>query len=144
MNRRTRRGAAVGAVAGVTWMAVEPLLQRGFRSPYSDPGIVCGIVARGRARLAAEVVTQAVGGAIFGAAFVRFGGRGAGRAVTAALVENAVLWPGVGILQRYHPDVRDGRWPRPLTDPRAIGVSFAGHAIFGVLLGLLLDPPHRP
>jgi hypothetical protein len=37
--------------------------------------------------------------------------------------------------------VQSGRWPEPFADPGAIQVSFAGHAIFGVLLGAMLDPP---
>jgi hypothetical protein len=135
---RTLRGAIVGAVAGIAWKAVEPLLQREFRSPYSDAGIGSRFVSPS---VAAEFATQALGGATFGAVFARLGGRGINQAVTAALVENTVLWPLVAVIQRYHPDVRAGRWPKPFADPGAIQVSFAGHAIFGVLLGALLDPP---
>jgi hypothetical protein len=137
MNR-TLRGALVGSAAGIVWKAVEPLLQREFRSPYSDAGLASRFLSQ---RASAAYATQAVGGAIFGAAFARLGGRGIDRAVAAALVENAVLWPGVAVVQRYHPDVQSGRWPEPFADPGAIQVSFAGHAIFGVLLGAMLDPP---
>ena len=140
MNRIVR-GAIAGAAAGVGWKAVEPLLQREFGSPYSDPGIVAGIVAPRRGRQTLEFAVQGVNGAAFGAAFARLGGRGIRAGVGAALVENAAFWPLVGVLQRFHPDVRAGRWPKPLTDPSSIQVSFAGHAIFGILLGALLDPP---
>ena len=135
------RGALAGAAAGVAWKAVEPLLQKEFGSPYSDPGIVAGIFARGRARAALEYAVQGVNGAAFGAAFARLGGSGIPAGVAAALVENAAFWPAVGVMQRFHPDVQAGRWPKPLTDPGSIQVSFAGHAIFGILLGALLDPP---
>jgi hypothetical protein len=135
---RTLRGAIAGAAAGLAWRAAEPLLQREFRSRYSDAGMVSRLVAPGAA---AEFAGQALGGAAFGAAFARLGGRGINQAVAAALAENAVLWPLVGVIQRFHPDVRAGDWPKPLTDPGALQVSFAGHAIFGVLLGALLDPP---
>jgi len=140
-TKRTIRGAVAGAVAGVAWKAVEPLLQREFRTPYSDAGMLAGYAGTGRARLPLEFATQAVGGATFGAAFAHFGGRGINRAVTAALIENTILWPGVAVLQRRHPDVRAGRWRKPFADTRALRVSYAGHAIFGVLLGALLDPP---
>ncbi len=140
MNR-TERGAIAGAGAGVGWKAVEPLLQRAFRSPYSDAGVVACFFARGRALLPAELVMQAAGGAAFGAAFARLGGRGITHAVAAALLENALLWPAVAVVQRYHPEVRAGRWPKPFSDSGSIEVSFAGHAIFGALLGALLDPP---
>ena len=139
--KRTLRGALAGAAAGVVWKAVEPLLQREFGSPYSDAGIVAGIMTTGRGRTALEFAVQGVNGAVFGAAFARLGGRGINGGVRAALVENAFFWPAVGVLQRFHPDVRSGRWPNPVTDAGAIQVSFAGHAIFGILLGALLDPP---
>ncbi len=139
--RRIAKGAVAGAVAGAVWKAVEPLLQREFGSPYSDPGLAAGFLAQGRFRAPLEYAVQASGGAAFGAVFAALGGRGINQAVRAALVENAVLWPGVAAIQRYHPDVRAGRWPRPFGDAGAIQVSFAGHAIYGVLLGALLDPP---
>jgi hypothetical protein len=135
---RVARGATVGAAAGVAWKALEPLLQREFRSAYSDAGIASRFVSPGPV---AAFVTQALGGAGFGAVFARLGGRGINQAVAAALVENAALWPLVWVIQRWHPDVRAGRWPKPFTDPGAIQVSFAGHALYGVLLGALLDPP---
>lgn len=139
--KRVLRGALAGAAAGVAWRAIEPLLRREFGSPYSDPGLVVGIFAPRRGRAALELALQGVNGAAFGAAFASLGGRGIRGGVTAALAENAAFWPLVGVLQRFHPDVRAGRWPRPLTDPASIQVSFAGHAIFGILLGALLDPP---
>ena len=139
--RRTAKGALVGAAAGLVWRAVEPLLEREFGSPYSDPGIVAGIVAQGAARTPLEYGVQAAGGAAFGAAFARLGGRGIRAAVGAALVEDVAFWPAVAVLQRFHPDVRAGRWPRPFADPRSFQVSAAGHALFGVLLGAVLDPP---
>ncbi len=139
--RRVIKGAVVGAAAGLAWKAVEPLLQREFGSPYSDPGIAAGFLTSGRLRLPLEFAIQAAGGAAFGAAFAACGGKGINQAVRAALVENAVLWPGVAVVQRRHPDVRAGRWPKPFADPGSIQVSFAGHAIYGVLLGALLDPP---
>jgi hypothetical protein len=136
--QRVVRGAIAGAVAGLAWKAVEPLLQREFRSAYSDAAVVSRFFSSGAA---AAFATQAVGGAAFGALFARLGGGGIDQAVAAALVENAVLWPGLAVVQRYHPDVQAGRWRKPLTDPGAMQVSFAGHAIFGVLLGAMLDPP---
>jgi hypothetical protein len=128
----------VGAVAGILWKAVEPLLQKEFGSPYSDAGIASRFVSSSEA---AAYATQALGGAVFGAAFARFGGRGIDAAVKTALLENAALWPAVAVVQRYHPDVQSGRWPKPFADPGSIQVSFAGHAIYGVILGALLDPP---
>ena len=137
---RVARGAIVGAFAGVAWKAVEPLLQRAFDSPYSDAGLVSRIVSPGPA---AAYATQFVGGATFGGLFAHFGGRGARQAVAVAMVENTALWPFVWVLQRVHPDVQSGRWPKPFADPGSIAVSYSGHVLFGVLLGTLLDS-HAP
>lgn len=139
---RVVRGALAGAAAGLAWKAVEPLLQREFGSPYSDAGIAAGLVVRdGVRRQLLEFAVQGFNGGLFGAAFAKLGGRGIDGGVAAALAENAAFWPAVGVIQRFHPDVRSGRWPRPFTDPRSLQVSFAGHAIFGIVLGALLDPP---
>lgn len=140
-RHRTVRGAVAGAVAGIAWKTLEPLLQRLFGSPYSDAGIASRFVSPSPV---AAYATQALGGATFGALFARFGGRGCRQAVTTALVENTALWPAVGAIQRFHPDVKAGRWPKPLTDPGSLAVSYSGHVLYGALLGAMLDPPHRP
>jgi hypothetical protein len=77
-------------------------------------------------------------GALFGVAFDRLGGRGVRSAVVAAQAENALLWPGMLIVDRIHPDVRDGNWPPLARDPRVIAQEVAGHLVFGVVLGALL------
>ena len=100
-------------------------------------------VARGRARLALDYVVQLCGGGLFGTAFAAAGGRGVRQAVAAALAENGALWPLVGVIERRHPDVRAGRWAAPFTSPRAVAVSFAGHALFGVMLGAFYRPRGR-
>jgi hypothetical protein len=76
-------------------------------------------------------------GAAFGLAFDRLGGRGVRQAMAAAQIENAVLWPTMAIVDRLHPDVRDGTWPGLAGNPRVLGQEIAGHAVFGVVLGLL-------
>ena len=84
-----------------------------------------------------DYCVQGVGGATFGFVFARLGGRRTTQAVAATLGENALLLALSPLVDRYHPDVRSGRWP-PLTgNPRAAAVSVSGHVIYGVLLGLL-------
>jgi hypothetical protein len=56
--------------------------------------------------------------------------------VVAALTENTLLWPAMAVIDRIHPKVRDGEWPRHAANPRAFAQATAGHAWFGVLLGL--------
>ena len=133
-----RSALLAGAAAGLAWRAVEPALQRLFGHPYSDPELLTSFITRGRAQLPLDYCVQALGGAAFGAVFARLGGRTATQAVTASLGENAVLLALSPLVDRIHPDVRDGRWP-PLTgNPRATAVSASGHLLYGLLLGTLL------
>ena len=53
----------------------------------------------------------------------------------AAEVENLILWPGMLVLDRIHPDRREGTWPRPATNRRVVAYELATHALFGVVLG---------
>jgi hypothetical protein len=77
-------------------------------------------------------------GAAFGLLFDRLGGRGIVRAVAAAQVENACLYPALLVLDALHPDVRDGTWPELAQDRSVLVHELAGHAVFGVALGILL------
>ena len=132
-----RRHAVAGAVAGVAWLTVEPLLRRMFGHPYSDPQLATAFVTRGRAQKVLDYALQASGGAAYGAVFARLGGRSTAQATAGVLAENLALMATFPLFDRYHPDVRDGTWP-PLTwNARAAGVSLSGHALYGVLLGLL-------
>jgi len=71
-----------------------------------------------------------VAGAAFGFAFERLGLRGVRQGLAAALLEGTLLWPAVGVVRRG-----------VVTDPRAFATSFAGHALFGALLGGMLPVP---
>ena len=132
-----RSYAAAGLAAGLAWRAVEPQLRRLFGHPYSDPELLTSFITRGRLQPLLDYGVQGVGGATFGFVFARLGGRRTGQAVAATLGENAVLLALSPLVDRYHPDVRSGRWP-PLTgNPRAAAVSVSGHVLYAVLLGLL-------
>jgi hypothetical protein len=41
-------------------------------------------------------------------------------------------------MDRVHPDRRSGHWPRLLTDRRVLAQETLMHALFGLVLGLLL------
>jgi uncharacterized protein YndB with AHSA1/START domain len=131
-----RRYALAGALASVVWCRVEPLLQRIFGHPYSDPELVTSFATRGRLQRPLDYALQAAGGALFGGLFAHFGGRTARQGAAAAVVENTPLIPLLPLIDRYHPYVRDGEWPPVSDNVRAAAVSFSGHAIFGALLGL--------
>ena len=124
------RGAAAGAVAAAIWAASDPLFQRTFGTPYSDVELLSR-------RRPVGLALHTFNGAAFGWLFARLGGRGVKQGVAAALVENAVLWPGMLVVDRVHPKVRDGSWPKLAGNPRVFAQSSAAHALFGALLGAL-------
>jgi hypothetical protein len=78
-------------------------------------------------------------GAVFGWAFERIGLRGARRGLLAAEVENLVLWPGMALVDRFHPDRRSGAWPKLATSPRAFAYEATTHGLFGAVLGALVE-----
>lgn len=134
---RNVRGGIAGAVAATVWTAVDPVLDRVFRTPYADSKLLGPFITQGPLEPVANAVTHAAGGFAFGYLFSRFGGRGVKNGVTAALAENTLLWPGIAVVDRIHPKRRSGEWPPLVANPRAFAQATTGHALFGVLLGLL-------
>jgi hypothetical protein len=94
-------------------------------------------VTRGGLEPVANLAAHTAAGAAFGYAFTRLGGRGVRTAVAATLLENTALWPGLALVERIHPKRRDGEWPPLARNPRVFAQATVGHALFGVLLGLL-------
>ena len=131
------RAALAGLTAAATWAAAEPALRRLFRTPYSDVRLIGAPVSRRHWRLAGTAVHLA-NGAAAGVAFRRLGLRGWKAGVVTAQLESAVLWPGMAVVDRYHPDRRSGAWPPLLLNPRVFGQEVAAHAIFGAVLGVLV------
>lgn len=134
-----RREASAGAVAAAAWLAVEPLACRVFATPFSTPRLLGAPVAPGRAGTAAGVALHLVNGALAGVAFSRLGIRDWKRGLIASQAENVLLWPALAVVDRYHPERRAGRWPPLLRSGRAFAKEAAVHAVFGAVLGLLLD-----
>ena len=114
-----------------------PPLWRDASRAAADLGLVSPNGGDERLGLAVHVAN----GAAFGVAFSRLGGYGIGRAVLAAQAENAILWPGMAVADRVHPDARSGAWPSLLTDRGTIVQEIGGHLVFGVVLGVLAPRP---
>lgn len=131
------RAAAAGATAAAVWAAAEPGLRRLFGTPYSDVRLLGAPLSLRRWRLAGTVAHIA-NGAAAGVVFGRLGLRGWKAGIAAAQLESAALWPGMVVVDRYHPDRRSGAWPPLLLNPRVFGQEVAAHAIFGAVLGGLL------
>lgn len=136
------RAALAGATAAAAWAVAEPGLRRVFRTPYTDVRLLGAPISPRRWRTAGTAVHLA-NGAVAGLLFHRLGLRGWKQGVAAALVENAVLWPGMVVVDRLHPDRRSGAWPPLLTNGRVFAQEVAVHALFGALLGLFLRDEKR-
>lgn len=128
------KGSVAGAAAAGAWAAAEPALGRVFRTEYSDVRLLGGLTGRGPAF---GLALHLGNGAVFGAAFERLGWRGVGRAILAAEAENLLLWPGMALVDRLHPDRRAGRWPPLLRNGRVFAYEVTVHALFGAVLGIL-------
>jgi hypothetical protein len=134
-----RRGAAAGVVAAAVWAAGEPVLRRLARTPYSDVRLLGRVVTRGRGWPVAGLALHLANGALFGGSFARLGLRGAKAGVIAAEAENLVLWPGLLVVDRVHPDRREGDWPPLTCNPRVAAYAIVAHALFGFVLGRLTE-----
>ncbi len=139
--RRDIHAAAAGAVAAAAWIAAEPAIRRAVGGTHRELRLISGLVSPAHGGTSLGLAVHLANGAAFGVAFRRLGGHGIRRAVLAAQTENAVLWPGMAIADRIHPDVRSGGWPRLLTDPGTISQEIGGHLVFGVVLGALIRRP---
>ena len=138
---RDVRAATAGVLAAAAWIAAEPAVRRAVGGTHRELRLISGLLAPGRGRAGLGLAVHLANGAAFGLAFHRLGGHGIRRAVLAAQAENAVLWPGMAIADRVHPDVRSGAWPQLLTDRGTIAQEIGGHLVFGVVLGALLSEP---
>jgi hypothetical protein len=126
-----------GMVAAAVWAAAEPLLQRIFRTQYSDVRLLGRAVTQGPAWPAVGTAIHLANGAVFGLAWERLGEGGWKRGIAAAEVENLAFWPGMALVDRYHPDRRTGDLPPLLWNKRIFGYEVSTHALFGAVLGLL-------
>lgn len=140
-GRAAARGAVAGAIAATAWSAAEPFAARAFGTDYTDVRLLGRMASRRRWAVAGTAI-HLVNGAAFGALFAGAGARGPRAGLAWTLVETLATWPGMALLDRVHPDRRSGRWPTLVTDRRVFAQEVAMHALFGILLGLMV--PGRP
>ena len=132
------RGAAAGALAAGVWAAVEPALARAYGTPMTDVRLHGRSVTRGRLWPVVGVAMHVGNGAAFGWVFERCGLGGSRQGIVAAEAENLLLWPGMAVVDRLHPDRRSGNWPKLLTSGRTFALEATTHSLFGALLGALV------
>jgi hypothetical protein len=123
--------------AAAMWAAAEPALRRLFRTQYTDVRLIGAPLSQRHWRLAGTTV-HLLNGAAAGVLFRRLGLRGWKAGIAAAQIESAALWPGMAVVDRFHPDRRSGAWPPLLRNPSVFGQEVAAHAIFGAVLGLFV------
>jgi hypothetical protein len=142
MPSHMRRGTLAGVAAAAVWAGAEPALGRLFGTgSYSDIRLLGRMVTKGPLWWPTGLAIHLANGAVFGAVFDRLGAAGVARGVVAAQLENALLWPGMAVIDRLHPDRRSGEWPRLLSNGRVFAYEAATHALFGSVLGLLYPEP---
>ena len=132
------RAAVAGVAAAAAWIAAEPLLQRGFgTNGYSVVRLLGRPLSRRHWRPAGVALHLANGG-IAGVAFRRSGLRGWKAAAVAFQLEGFATWPGMALADRLHPDRDAPDWPLLFGNPRVYAHEAGGHAVFALVLGLLL------
>jgi hypothetical protein len=143
-----RRSALVGGIAGTAYLAEMALDMRVASNRYDDLVLWGGFVTPHRFRqriLGAGIhyVLSIALAATYGTlAPILPAWPGWMRGMAFVQVENALLYPGVPVLDAVHPEVRSGRFPSLLTW-RYFWVEIARHVAFGITLGALLPERKR-
>ena len=137
------QAALAGAAAAAVWGLFEPLDRRVFRFPYSDIALLGLLLTRGpHWRLLGWVmhlVNGALAGLVFWLLYRWLGGNAFWLAIAFALAENVLVYPLTTLTDRFHPARGDARLPPLRRSPRAFGQATFRHALFGVVLGLLVS-----
>lgn len=135
------RGAIAGAVAATVMALEQPLDKRLFDCDYDDVELMGKLVTRGEEWQGVGFALHVQNGALFGALYAQLKpflpGPAVLRGLIAGVVENTLLWPGVELIDRYHP-ARD-ELPHLAGNGRAFAQATFRHAVFGAVLGLLED-----
>ena len=132
------RAAPAGILAAAAWIAAEPLARRVFgTNGYSVVRLLGRPLSRRRWRPAGTALHLA-NGAAAGVAFRRSGLHGWRAGLVAFQLEGLATWPVMAVADRLHPDRDTPDWPSLCDNVRVFGHEAAGHAVFGVVLGLLL------
>jgi hypothetical protein len=143
-----RHSALVGGIAGTAYLAEMALDMKLVANRYDDLVLWGGFVTphRLRQRLVGAGIHYLLSAALAGIygtiAPLLPSWPGWVRGVVFVQIENALLYPGVPVLNAVHPEVRLGRLPSLLTW-RYFWVEIARHVAFGATLGTLLQERKR-
>jgi len=124
--------------AAAAWIAAEPVARRICGTDgYSVVRLLGRPLSRRHWR-PAGIALHLANGAAAGVAFRRSGLRGWKAGLVVFQLEGAATWPVMAVADRLHPDRLEPEWPSLFRNTRVFGHEAAGHAVFGVVLGLLL------
>jgi hypothetical protein len=141
-----RRAAAAGAAAAFLWGLLEPLDEPVFRSDYRDVALLGKLLVPGRGWRLAGLAAHTANGALFGLAVDALARRTRIEprrlALGLALAENALLYPLAAFVDARHPRRGERHLP-PLMTTRTFAQETFRHALFGLVLGRLLDEKPR-
>ena len=133
-------GATAGAVAALTWAALQPLDKAVLRHGYDDVELLGRAVRPKSGWLLPGLAMHAANGAAFGFVYSELRRRTPHvnpvvTATAAALVEHVSLFPLAAVVDRHHPakDELVRTWTM-----RAFVQATWRHLLFGVVLGLLV------
>jgi hypothetical protein len=133
------RPAVAGALAALTWAAVEPVDRRLLRNDYSDVAMLGKLATRSRAWPVAGLAIHAANGALFGFAYEQVRRRKRISPLQLALIEHVALYPLTYVVDHAHP-ARGTRGVARSFTPRGFVQETVRHALFGAVLGRLAPP----
>lgn len=137
--QKSLRGALAGTVAATVMVLEQPLDRRFIDSGYSDVELLGKLVTRGEDWRPIGLALHLQNGALFGALYAHIKpllpGPAPVRGMLAAVTENTLLWPGVALVDRYHPARNE--LPKLAGNRAAFAQATIRHAVFGLVLGLL-------
>jgi hypothetical protein len=139
VTNRTLKGALAGGLAALVWAAQQPIDKLVFRSRYDDVELLGRSIRPGPGWYRVGLALHVQNGALFGAVYANIA---PGlpipprlRGPAAGLAEHFVLWPLVGLTDRFHP--ARGQIPTLSGSRRAFAQATWRHLMFGYLLGEL-------
>jgi hypothetical protein len=145
----TARGAVAGALAAGIWAAQQPLDKRLFGVDYDDTELLGKTVTRGPAWPFVGLAMHLANGAVFGAIYANVAPRiplpSWLRGPAAGMAEHMATWPGMAVVDRFHPAHKD--IPDLAVNPRAFAQATWRHLLFGLVLGEVerrLNAPQDP
>jgi hypothetical protein len=140
---RDRVGALSGLVAAVAFLVAMAIDIRATRSHANDLRLLAGLFPFLRERwLVSGTLMHLINGTALGVAYARvedrFDAPGWLKGTVFALVENALLWPLITVLDRVHPEIREGTLPK-FNRPLPFAQEVFRHVAYGLVLGILYE-----